>query len=94
VLAFSDATLVSVLGFLLFIPRVKRLFIANVKGTFISMSESYQSDLVCVDVLLVRTQECMFTDEIDTYTLDKWIKGTALLFKNDYSKVLTLYPNP
>ena len=94
VLAFSDATLVSVLGFLLFIPRVKRLFIANVKGTFSSMSESYQSDLVCVDVLLVRTQECMFTDEIDTYTLDKWIKGTALLFKNDYSKVLTLYPNP
>ncbi len=42
-------------------------------------------DLICVDV--VPTQNCMFTDEIDTYTLDKWIKGTALLFKNDYSKV-------
>jgi hypothetical protein len=46
--------------------------------------------------ILVRTQECTFTDEIDTYTLDKWIQGTALLFKNDYSKVsrqLTL-PRP
>jgi hypothetical protein len=59
------------------------------------MSESYQfRPLICVHVLLVRTQECMFTDEIDTYTLDKWIKGTALLFKNDYSKVLTLNPKP
>jgi hypothetical protein len=32
-------------------------------------------------------QACTFTDEIDTYTLDKWIQGTSLLFKNDYSKM-------
>ena len=32
-------------------------------------------------------ESCTFTDEIDTYTLDKWIQGTGLLFKNDYSKV-------
>ena len=32
-------------------------------------------------------ESCTFTDEIDTYTLDKWVKGTALLFKNDYSKM-------
>jgi len=28
---------------------------------------------------------CTFTDEIDTYSLDKWIQGTQKLFKNDYS---------
>ena len=33
-------------------------------------------------------ESCEFTDEIDTYTLDKWIQGTGLLFKNDYSKVI------
>lgn len=32
-------------------------------------------------------ESCTFTDEIDTYTLDKWIQGTGLLFKNDYSKM-------
>ena len=37
--------------------------------------------------LHAHTQSCTFTDEIDTYTLDKWIQGTGLLFKNDYSKV-------
>jgi len=48
---------------------------------------------VCVTWLIamwhdsLKWQSCMFTDEIDTYTLDKWISGTSLLFKNDYSKV-------
>mmetsp|Transcript_10598 Transcript_10598/g.23677 ORF Transcript_10598/g.23677 Transcript_10598/m.23677 type:complete len:229 (-) Transcript_10598:81-767(-) len=32
-------------------------------------------------------ESCTFQDDIDTYTLDKWLKGTALLFKNDYSKM-------
>lgn len=32
-------------------------------------------------------ESATFTDEIDTYTLDKWIQGTGLLFKNDYSKM-------
>jgi len=32
-------------------------------------------------------EKCTFTDEIDTYTMDKYIQGTGLLFKNDYSKL-------
>uniref|UniRef100_A0A7S0LVG1 Plastid lipid-associated protein/fibrillin conserved domain-containing protein n=1 Tax=Cryptomonas curvata TaxID=233186 RepID=A0A7S0LVG1_9CRYP len=32
-------------------------------------------------------ESCTFTDEIDTYTLDKWIQGTQLLFSNAYSHV-------
>jgi len=32
-------------------------------------------------------ESCTFTDEIDTYTLDKWIDGTSKLFRNDYSKM-------
>eukprot|EP00960_Hanusia_phi_P070023 767219-Hanusia_phi.AAC.1 len=33
-------------------------------------------------------EKCTFTDEIDTYTLDKWMDGTAKLFKNDYSSAV------
>ena len=32
-------------------------------------------------------ESCTFKDGIDTYSLDKWIEGTGLLFKNDYSKM-------
>jgi len=32
-------------------------------------------------------EKCTFTDEIDTYTLEKWMDGTAKLFQNDYSKM-------
>ena len=32
-------------------------------------------------------ESCTFTDEIDTYTLDKWIKGTGALFVGDKSHV-------
>ena len=32
-------------------------------------------------------ERCTFTDEIDTYTLDKWIKGTSALFVASLSHV-------
>ena len=32
-------------------------------------------------------ESCMFKDEIDTYTLDKWIKGTSALFVGSLSHV-------
>ena len=32
-------------------------------------------------------EKCTFTEEIDTYTLDKWIKGTAALFVGEQSHV-------
>ena len=32
-------------------------------------------------------ESATFTDEIDTYTLDKWIKGTGALFVGDKSHV-------
>eukprot|EP00980_Cylindrotheca_fusiformis_P013462 scaffold3437_cov113-Cylindrotheca_fusiformis.AAC.29 len=37
-------------------------------------------------------ESAVFTDEIDTYTLDKWIKGTKKLFVPSKSEV-TLVPN-
>ncbi|CAJ1966279.1 unnamed protein product [Cylindrotheca closterium] len=37
-------------------------------------------------------ESAMFTDEIDTYTLDKWIKGTKKLFVPSKSEV-TLIPD-
>lgn len=37
-------------------------------------------------------ESAMFTDEIDTYTLDKWIKGTKRLFVASKSEV-TLIPD-
>lgn len=36
-------------------------------------------------------EACVFTDEIDTYTLDKWITGTSRLFDANRSRV-TLVP--
>ena len=36
---------------------------------------------------LVTTQAATFTDEIDSYTLDKFVKGTSKLFVADRSKV-------
>ena len=59
-------------------------------GCYILFLFFLASDLHQSAGMLARTQECTFTDEIDTYTLDKWIQGTALLFKNDYSKVSPL----
>ena len=35
----------------------------------------------------VYDESATFTDEIDTYTLDKWIKGTAALFVGEQSHV-------
>ena len=36
---------------------------------------------------MVTTQAATFTDEIDSYTLDKFVKGTSKLFVADRSKV-------
>ncbi|GMH71157.1 hypothetical protein TrLO_g13276 [Triparma laevis f. longispina] len=36
----------------------------------------------------IYSESATFTDEIDTYTLPKWIKGTQALFNSENSKVL------
>ena len=40
----------------------------------------------------VYDESCTFQDEIDTYTLDKWISGTQKLFVGDKSKVEIVGP--
>jgi len=35
----------------------------------------------------IYSEDCTFKDEIDTYTIDKWVKGTKALFVGDKSRV-------
>lgn len=42
---------------------------------------------LCMQYVLVYDESATFTDEIDEYTMDKWIKGTKSLFVPSGSRV-------
>lgn len=59
-----------------------------------TLAEIVRQDLVDRQFLVtgeltrsIYSEDCTFQDEIDTYTLPKWVKGTKALFVGDKSRV-------
>ena len=67
--------------------KQKNLSDANLKGIILSDMVD-KSFLVSADITrAVYDESATFTDEIDSYTMDKWIKGTKSLFISSGSRV-------